>query len=51
MAISSAFELETELIISYDLGYINKNEINRIIEEIQEIERMIQGFKKQLITD
>ena len=48
MAISSAFELENEIIISNDLEYISEKELKGIISKVQEIQRMIKGFQKQL---
>jgi four helix bundle protein len=48
ISISSAFELETQIIISGDLGFIEEQEYNLIIEEINEIQKMIYGFGKSL---
>lgn len=48
LAISSAFELENEIIISNDLEYISEKELKGIISKVQEIQRMIKGFQKQL---
>ena len=48
IAISSAYELETQLIISFDLGYILENEFHRLSEDIHEIQKMKFGFKKSL---
>ena len=51
IAISSAFELETQLILSGDLGYISDNELSSIQEEIQEVQKMIYGFKSRIIKN
>jgi four helix bundle protein len=48
MAMSSAFELETEIILSYDLNYMNENNYNLILPKIQEVQKMIFAFKNQL---
>jgi len=48
IAISSAFELETQLIISVDLGFANNEKVDNIIKELNEIQKMIRGFKKNL---
>ncbi len=48
MAVGSAFELESQLIISVDLGFLIEEDIKDIIIEINEIEKMIRGFQKNL---
>lgn len=48
IAISSAFELETQLILSSDLGYIKDDELYTISSKVDEIQKMINSFKKQL---
>jgi four helix bundle protein len=48
IAVSSAYELETQLIISSDLGYISEDEFNNITKDIHEVQKMIYGFKKSL---
>ncbi len=45
VAISSSFELETQLLLAKDIFNI---EVESIIEQIQETQRMIAGFKKSL---
>jgi len=40
--------METEVILSYDLLYINEKDYNSIIFKIQEIQKMIFNFKNQL---
>jgi four helix bundle protein len=37
----SAFELETQIILSYDLWYLNSTEMEIITESINEIQKMI----------
>jgi len=41
IAFWSAFELETQIILSHDLWYINQSEMEIITENIQEIQKMI----------
>lgn len=48
IALSSAAELETQLIISRNLSYIKENEIGNLIEELNSISRMIQGLIKSI---
>lgn len=49
IAISSAFELETQIIISNDLGYILDQVYELLIKEINEIQKMIFGLRKTII--
>lgn len=47
-ALGSASELEYELLLAHDLGYIEK-EIHRVLtEQTQEIKRMLTGFIQHL---
>jgi four helix bundle protein len=48
MAIGSAFELESQLFIGFDLEYYGESELNVYLEKIQEIQKMIIQFKKHL---
>ncbi len=48
ISISSAFELETQIIISSDLGYIKEQKYIILIEEINEIQKMIFGLRKSI---
>ncbi len=45
IAMGSAFEVETQILLSMDLGYLSDNSI---IENIHELQNMIFGFKKYL---
>lgn len=40
-AISSSFELETQLIIASDLNYLNEFELEEILKELEIIQKMI----------
>lgn len=48
IAISSSFELETELLIATDLNYLNQSKMDPVFEKIQEIQKMIYRFKESL---
>jgi len=48
MSIGSSFELETELIVSYNLKYIDTIVYENLLNEISEIQKMIYGFKNKL---
>jgi four helix bundle protein len=48
MALASAFELETEIILSYDLSFISEQNLNEILPMIQEVQKMLYSFKHQL---
>ena len=48
MALSSCFELETQIILSLDLNYISENECNEICSILQEEQKMIHNFIKTL---
>lgn len=48
ISIGSSFELETELIVSYNLKYIDTVVYEDLINKISEIQKMINGFKYKL---
>lgn len=48
IATASAFELETELILCFDLNFIDENNYNLVIAKIQEIQKMLFSFKNHL---
>ncbi len=47
----SLIELETELIVSHNLGYLDDNKLNDIQNKIPELQKMIFKFKEQLNKD
>ena len=49
IAIGSAFELETQLYLAFDLSFITNEQLNIFIIRVEEIEKMIHGFKKRLM--
>jgi len=48
IANGSAFELETQIYLAFDLEFINEEKLNNLLDKIEEIEKMIYGFKKCL---
>lgn len=50
ISLGSAFELETQLIISYEFKYIEQVQFESILSQVHEIQKMIIGFQKSLNT-
>ncbi|MBN1820021.1 MAG: four helix bundle protein [Prolixibacteraceae bacterium] len=50
IANGSAFELETQLFLSCDLGFAEIKQIEEIISELKEIQKMIFKFRSSLDT-
>jgi len=48
MAEGSANEVINLLVLSYDLNLILKDELNNLIEKIEEVIKMINGFRKKI---
>ncbi len=48
MAEGSANEVINLLVLSYDLNLILKDELNSLIEKIEEVIKMINGFRKKI---
>ena len=48
IALGSAFELETQLIIASRIANLSENEAKNKIEKLQELEKMITSFKNSL---
>ena len=48
IAQGSACELETQLLLAIEMTYMTKTEGNVLIQKLQEVQKMIQGFKKTL---
>lgn len=48
IAMGSSYELETQLILAYDLGYLQKGEVKSLVTETQRIQKVIYGFKRRL---
>ena len=48
ISLGSACELETQLILSKDLGYISLDEVEQLMIDIQSIIKMLTGLIKSL---
>ena len=48
IAIGSAYEIETQLLIAFDLNFINTDEIEKVATELNEIIKMISRFRTTL---
>lgn len=44
IARGSAFEIETQLHIAFDLGYISSEELRKLKNEIEVVKKLINGF-------
>lgn len=48
ISIGSLCEIETQVYLSYDLGFISENELDNLVKEITEIRKMTKSFKRTL---
>ncbi|SEP65168.1 four helix bundle protein [Flavobacterium urocaniciphilum] len=48
IAIGSAYEVETQLLISADLGFINEEKVKELTELLEEIIKMTSRFRSSL---
>lgn len=48
ISLSSAYELETQIILAFDLNFLNEAESTLICSRIQELQKMIHGLQKKL---
>lgn len=48
IALGSAYEIETQLLISGDLKFISEEELNNVLQDIEELIKMISKFKSTL---
>ena len=48
IAIGSCYEVETQLLITNDLGYINKKSLQLVLEDLEAIIKMTSKFKSTL---
>ena len=48
ISLSSAYEVETQLILSLDLSFADQRVIDEVIQKTQEIQRMIYGLQRKL---
>ncbi len=49
IAIGSAFELETQILLALDLGFFAKEKSENLIQNLQQIQKMLFSLKKKLI--
>lgn len=50
IAIGSAYEIETQLLIASDLGFLKHGDLNSLTANIEEIIKMTSRFRATLIT-
>lgn len=48
MAIGSSYELETELLIAFKLGYLDADKYSQLSDKLSDLQKMIVGFKIRL---
>ena len=48
IAVGSAYEIETQLLISFDLGFLENEKLKILIYQLEEIIKMISKFKSNL---
>lgn len=48
IATGSSFELETLIILSFDLEFLKESDYNNLIKELEEIQKMIYGLKARI---
>ena len=50
LAISSAFELETQLIAGQLIGYFNQEDIEKLLPEIQKFQKKTNNYRLKLLS-
>lgn len=50
IAQGSACELETQLLLAEQLNYIKREQCKELVSRLQEVQKMIAGFKKTLVN-
>lgn len=48
IALGSLFELQTQMVLASYKDYIDKTELQKVEDKIEELQKMISGFKKSL---
>ncbi len=48
IALGSLFEFQTQIEISYNLGYISESDFNSIYNDSREVERMLSSFMNKI---
>lgn len=49
IAMGSAFELETQILLANSFGFIPKEKFEAIIEQIDKVQRMLNSFRSSII--
>ena len=49
IAIGSAFELETQLTIAHNIGYLNNETLQKLIEELTSIQKQTNQLRKKIL--
>ncbi|MCZ6694269.1 MAG: four helix bundle protein, partial [Bacteroidetes bacterium] len=45
VSLGSSFELETQLILAHDLGFLDSRNLSPLLEQVHEIQKMIIGLQ------
>ncbi|MFK5879108.1 MAG: four helix bundle protein [Flavobacteriaceae bacterium] len=48
IATGSSFELETQLMIAFEIGYIDNENFEKVINQLNKIQKMLVSFNKHL---
>ena len=48
ITLGSAYEIETQLLIAFDLKFISEEELNKTTDELKELIKMVSKFKSKL---
>lgn len=48
MSLGSLYEIESQLIISNNLGYINEDNLKSVVEDVIEIQKMVYSLRSKL---
>jgi len=48
IALASAYELETQILLSFDLNYLDEKQTDSVCIQINEIQKMLFSFRKTL---
>jgi four helix bundle protein len=48
IALGLAYEIETQLLIAFDLKFMTENELNKLLEDLESIIKMTSKFKSTL---
>lgn len=51
ISIASSFQLETQLILSKELNYLSLEDFKKVEKDLQSIQKMIFGFKMNLLNN